>query len=65
MMFVMVSDNITLGQSQDYVGLVTTNTSVTTQDYLSNNHTFGIQMDIYQNPEFDDGEHMNFSSSPR
>ena len=34
MMFVMVPDNITLGQSQDYVGLVTTKTSVTVENLM-------------------------------
>ena len=58
--FMMVPDNITLGANLDYMGLVTTTTQNTAENYLSDNHTFGVELDTYMNPEFGDpnGNHI-------
>lgn len=58
--FMMVPDNTTLGANQDYMGLLATNTSDTAENYLSDDHTFGVELDTHMNPEFDDpnGNHI-------
>jgi hypothetical protein len=52
--FIMVPDNITLGATLDYLGLVTIATPDTVENYLSDNHTFAVELDTHMNPEFDD-----------
>ena len=54
MTFMMVPDNITLGEVLDYMGLITNATAETVKDYPSDNHTFAIELDTHQNPEFND-----------
>lgn len=54
MAFIIVPDNFTVGANRDYMGIVTSNTSTTGQNFDSDKHTFALELDTYLNPEFDD-----------
>ena len=52
--FIIVPDNTTIGAIDDYMGLLTANTTETTENYNSDSHTVGVELDTYQNQEFND-----------
>jgi hypothetical protein len=52
--FLMVPDNVTIGGNLDYMGLITANTTETSPNLQSDNHTLGVEFDTYLNYEFGD-----------
>jgi hypothetical protein len=52
--FLMVPDNVTIGANLDYMGLLTANTTQTSENLQSDNHTLGVEFDTYLNYEFGD-----------
>ncbi|KAG0588209.1 hypothetical protein KC19_2G225300 [Ceratodon purpureus] len=52
--FLMVPNNSTIGAPNDFLGLITTTTDTVAKDVASDEQTFGVEFDTYQNPEFND-----------
>ena len=52
--FIIVLYNTTIGANDDYMGLSTINTTKTTENYNSDNYTVDVELDTYQNQEFND-----------
>ena len=52
--FIIVPDNFTLGAPGDFMGLITSENSVTGKNYESDDHTLGVELDTYKNPQFND-----------
>jgi len=54
MAFSIVPDNLTLGATGDYMGLVTEETPVTAKNYESDDRTLGVELDLFRNRGFND-----------